>query len=228
MIPLTMYHSRIPLHVNKSILIVMCLIPNPFCLAIVIHYSHICTTDGSSEQMVNYTWTRRDNVIFALCSTRIEDIENCSVQYSQDPHYINLTSPITGLTNTPFPVLSASPASLDVTTEALYYHQASIVIDASFEVVIRARDSFSFEGHVVMATSPFPTDFKMMTIELEIYQLALLGAVIAVLLLAGSACFCFVIVLLQKGTYIYYVLDMWCSYITTYAQSWWINYQLWL
>lgn len=132
----------------------------------------------------------------------MQDIENCSIQYTLDPYYRNLSSPVTGPINTPFPMITIIHKD-----STMYYHQATVITNTSTKVILRSSDVFTTAIHdtsgigVTNTTLPFlPTGSEnRVTIVLETYQVGLFGSVVAVLLLIVVISIIVIILLLNKG-----------------------------
>lgn len=133
---------------------------------------------GSSSQLLNYMLTERNGMVFAFCSSQMENIKTCTVQYSMNRFYGNLSQPVTGPINTLFHVCFMEP------TSAIYYHQASVMISPTLEVIVRSHIAFN---------SSLPS-----TINLEVYQLGLLGLLFVMVLFTSVT---IIVLLLCKGTY---------------------------
>ena len=116
---------------------------------------------------------------------------NCSVQYTQDPLYANLSTPVIGPVNTPFPVLYVNIADLSFGT---LYHQISFLINSSFKVIIRGNHSFDIENQENNAI-----DTEKHSVVLEVYQVGLLGLVLCALTLAVIVYTGLVVFLCKKG-----------------------------
>lgn len=130
-------------------------------------------------------------------------MNNCSIQYTTEYSYENLTHQVIGPINTPFPIIS-----LEEVSTVVYYHQATIVVNTSISVVVRARDVFftySSTSHYASQTDPaqFATTFPSEpTIILHRSHLGLIVAVIAVLLLGLTVSIIFIIFLVCKGKHV--------------------------
>ena len=134
-----------------------------------------------------------------MCSTNTESIGNCTVQYGKDPFYQNQSAPVIVPVNSLFPIV-------DIETTVTYYHQASVIINSSLEIIIKSVDTFTTEDDVhstasamtpsIAATSHPPIKFFSAVVTLKLYQLGL--AVLVVIMALGTAII--VIVLLNhKG-----------------------------
>ena len=121
--------------------------------------------------------------MFAFCSSPDKRIKNCSIQYTKSSSYSNLSFPITGLVDVHFPLF--------LWERAVYYHQASAIINATLEVVVQSMgvvntaniETSSYYTDTENTTSVFSTAHTLGTTTLKNYVLGLIAAVIAVLLL---------------------------------------------
>ena len=145
-----------------------------------------------------------------MCSTNIERTENCTVQYGKDPLYQNLSAPVIGPVNSLFSIV-------DIETTITYYHQASVMINSSLEIIIKSVDNFTIEDDVhnttssmtpSMAATSHPPLFSMNSspavnngVTLTIYQLGLAAFVVIILILLTLGTTIIIIVLLiHKGS----------------------------
>lgn len=144
---------------------------------------------GSSDQILVLSLIEsNDNTVFALCSTKVEGIEYCNIQYGSDSSYNNLSLPITGHTNTLFQI------PFQETTPCTHYFQAYIVINSTLKIIVRSRkELFRFspncnENTADSTTALITTSTHATTVTLELYQVGLIGAVGAILLLVVCIC----------------------------------------
>ena len=85
---------------------------------------------GDSSSYFNFSSNRMCNDSYALCSSHLP-LNGCTVQYTTDPSWRNLSPPVWGQMNTPFEL----PApTVDTGT---YFYQATVNIDESFLVVLQ-------------------------------------------------------------------------------------------
>ena len=144
-----------------------------------------------------------------MCSTNTERIGNCTVQYGKDSVYQNLSAPVIGPVNSLFPIV-------DVETTVTYYHQASVIINSSLEIIIKSIDTFTndvlYSTYTAstmtpsMAATSHPPLFPMNSspavnndVTLKIYQLGLAVFVVIILILALGTAIIIIVLLLQKG-----------------------------
>lgn len=154
--------------------------------------------DGSlnQEEIFNYTLYLSDASIYALCSSPIMGIENCSIRYTTDYSYENLSPPIMGPINTPFQIIPEG-----VISAAVYYHQASVIVDPSMKITVRSRDIiYNFETESscdTVSTNPLlPT---ITTFQLPVSHLGVFGAIVALLLFTVIISISSTAVLVCKG-----------------------------
>lgn len=132
-------------------------------------------------------------MVFALCSSQTEGIKNCKIQYSKDPSYSNLSIPVTGPIGSPFPVCFVDG------TLSVYYHQASVIINSTLEIIVRPNGVFTFATDSTTSSEKEDTTVPDHALVLEVYQMGLIGLLIAVLALALAICTGVVIVLNRRG-----------------------------
>lgn len=137
---------------------------------------------GTFDHLV-YTLYTREASIYGLCVTSIPGVENCSIQFTTDYSYQNLSPPVFGRINIPFKVIPEGISTI-------IYHQATIIADSSLTVIVRSRDVFTFPVIVntslatptsVSTVSLLPTSIPVQTTNTPLT--AILGAVIGALLL---------------------------------------------
>lgn len=156
---------------------------------------------GSSGQLLNYSLTERNGMVYAFCSSHTEGIEICKIQYSMDTSYSSLSAPVTGPIGTAFPV-----CIVDLSSRIIYYHQASMMINSTLEIVVRSSDVFTF----ATTDNPLSNDGitnqernttvpKHSYIELKVYQVGLMGLLMVVLVLALAICTGVVIIQNHRG-----------------------------
>lgn len=141
---------------------------------------------GSSDQTLTLSLIESNsNMVFALCSTRVDGIEYCNVQYGSDSSYSNLSLPIVRHTNTLFQI------PFQETTPSTRYFQAYIVINSTLTIIVRSLFKFTpnisndDENTADSTTTLITTSTHAAT--LKLYQ-GLIGAVSAVLLLVVCLC----------------------------------------
>ena len=141
-----------------------------------------------------------------MCSTNTERTGNCTVQYGIDPFYQNLSAPVIGPVNSLLTIV-------DIETTITYYHQASVIINSSLEIIIKSVDTFSIEDDIhniassmtpSMAATSHPPLFPMNSspavnnsVTLKIYQLGL--AAFVVIMALGTAAIIIIVLLIHKG-----------------------------
>ena len=172
----------------------------------------ILYTAGFSYQALNYSISfitvTSDMIIYAFCTSPFGSSENrdCIIQFSLNPQYANLSSPIRVPLATHFLITNASVSSMDT-----FYHQASIT-NSSLKIIVRSSyvhttvktDGNNTGNNITVSTSNTP--FMTITSEipnfgdfvtLKSYELGLL---VAVPLLGLTGIFLIIIlVLLYKG-----------------------------
>lgn len=120
-------------------------------------------------------------MVFAKCSSLVEGIDYCTIQYGMDHSYDNLSSPVTGPMDTLFHI-----CVLEL-TPAVYYHQGSVIINSTLEIRVRSSTAFSFSNNnTYTCTSDAESTYD--GIILQAYQMGLLGAFICVMVLALVIC----------------------------------------
>ena len=140
-----------------------------------------------------------------MCSTNTESIGNCTVQYGKDPFYQNLSASVIGPVNFLFPIV-------DIENTITYYHQASVMINSSLEIIIKSVDTFTTEDDQKTASSMtpsmastshsplFPMNSSPGGIILTFYQLGLITFAVIILILAlGTTIIIIVLLIIQKG-----------------------------
>ena len=141
-----------------------------------------------------------------MCSTNTESIGNCTVQYGKDPFYQNLSASVIGPVNFLFPIV-------DIENTITYYHQASVMINSSLEIIIKSVDTFTTEDDVQKTASSmtpsmastsnsplFPMNSSPGGIILTFYQLGLITFAVIILILAlGTTIIIIVLLIIQKG-----------------------------
>ena len=156
---------------------------------------------------MNYTLTVENGTVFALCSTNLESVEECSIQYGRDPNYQNLSSPIRGPVNSRFPI--------DDEQEDVHHHQTTMRVNSFLEIIIRSTFVYSSSSitdeNIMKTTANFrtfpltdhntPNDVKVMGITLVSWQLGLIGCVFTILMMGLTTSIIVIIVLLRKGNY---------------------------
>ena len=151
-------------------------------------------TDGS-VQLYTYTLTLIEGTVFALCiplmESDVDNSSNCSIQYTKDSSFSNLSSPITGPFNIPF----AIPINVSV-----YYIQAAVVVNTSLAISMRSSKVFEFangngnkscECECENAINPG-------TVAFEVYQVVMLFLFLGILLLALMISIGIIVCLLHK------------------------------
>ena len=134
---------------------------------------------GSSNQLLHYTLTERNGVVFALCSSPDYNIiETCAVQYTRDPSYGNLSAPVMGPINREFHICFLQPIP------GVYYHQASVIINSTFSIRLRSITTFTFISKID-GNNTFPNQPSGIT--LKVYQLVLMGLLWLVSMFLTSA-----------------------------------------
>lgn len=111
--------------------------------------------------LLNYTLTLTDDIVFALCSSLRQDIKNCSIQYTLDPYYRNMNSPVLGPINIPFQILTIIHKD-----STLYYHQATVITNTSAKVILRSSNVFTTAIHDT-------SGITVTTLPCHLFQLAL-------------------------------------------------------
>ena len=127
-----------------------------------------------------YSLNVTDNgAVSALCVSPIRSISHCSIQFSRDRSYTNLSFPNVGPMNTLFYFM------LSATAPGVYYHQASVVINSSLEIVVHSGSAFALAKDFQIPESDNTTFLNEPSgvVTLKLYQLVLLGMVIGILLL---------------------------------------------
>ncbi len=81
---------------------------------------------------MNYTLTVENDTVFALCTTSLESVEDCSVQYGRDALYQSFFSTIIGPVNTKFPIFDKLEIAM------VYYHQTTVKVNSSLEIIVRS------------------------------------------------------------------------------------------
>ena len=143
-----------------------------------------------------------DGVASAFCTSSIRSVNYCTIQFSRDPSYSNLTTPTIGPVNIlfQFPFMETSSST--------YHHQATLNVGSTHEIIVRSRDVISFSNEETFpGTSTTDTSVTVYTasrnstiLTLKSYQLGLLGLLIAFLLVALATCFGIISCLLYRGT----------------------------
>lgn len=136
--------------------------------------------DGISQLLFIYDLNVTDGVVSALCTSPIKDITNCSIQFSRDPFYNNLSFPIT------IPMNEVYLFTFIGYTPAVYYHQASVVVNSTLEIIVHSSNILIIASNDIGKTDDNSTFLNQSitsggVVMLKIYQLGLLGLVIAVL-----------------------------------------------
>ena len=124
-----------------------------------------------------------DGSIYAICSFQVPEVANCSVQHTTDYTYNNLSPPIIGHINVPFVI-----APLAAITTAVYYHQVTLLVNATFRIVIRSRETFITTDNMITPkatthhiSSTFPSD---VTPSPSAFPLGIVGGISGALLVA--------------------------------------------
>ena len=147
-------------------------------------------TDGSVH-FFTYTLTLIEGTIIALCiplvESAIDDSNNCSIQYTKDSSFRNLSSPVIGPFNIPF----AIPIK-----ETTLYAQATVIVNTSIIISVRSSNVFEFtngnesENRECTSTAntpfstPMPVPINPGTVTFEVYQVVMLFLFLGILLLA--------------------------------------------
>ena len=161
---------------------------DPQAILLIMNY-----TDGSVH-FFTYTLTLIEGTIFALCiplmeSGSINNSNNCSIQYTKDSSFSNLSSPVIGPFNIPF----AIPIK-----ETTLYAQATVVVNTSLVISVRSSNAFEFTNGngskssdcecTSAANTPFSTPMTVPinpgTVTFEVYQVVMLFLFLGILLLA--------------------------------------------
>lgn len=157
-----------------------------------------CFLGGSSLNFVNLKLWRNGDVIIALCLVHNTiTVSDCSIQYTQDPSYVNLSPPVTGPINTPFSIVSINEASI---LTSLYF-QVMLTINSSLEVVIRESSTVVVERRTTQREQVVSTEIAKSEsmVVLKVYQICLLGIFILFLVIALTVCSGIVYFLCRKG-----------------------------
>ena len=153
---------------------------------------HLSFSVGSSKELLNYTLSKRKDVLVALCLTWTEGVESCKIQFSNGPSYSNLSTPVSGPIGSPFPVRFVDG------TSSVYYHQASTVVNSTLEIVVRSNGVFDIapdSSTTVIGTADVP-NFAVM---LEAYQIGLIGLLMAILTFTLVICTGIIVFLTRRG-----------------------------
>lgn len=121
-----------------------------------------CALVGSSDQLLNYTLTERNGMIYAFCSSQTSGIESCKIEYSMDSSYSNLSRPVVGPVNTLFHVCFTKPTR-------------SLSPGFCGDQLIIVRSSNDDEN----------ASFPNLLFKLQVYQLGLLGLLFIIMLLTS-------------------------------------------
>lgn len=156
-----------------------------------------------SNHLFSYTLNASNNSILVSCVSAEEFISTCTIQFSNDPRYINLCTQISGPINSPFYYV------LVETLPITYYHQAIVIIDSTLELRIRSSEPLTISSDNVndlehatsMSITPTTTSSSSNSalVMLEVYQLGLLGLLMLILLLVSIVSTGVAIVLACKG-----------------------------
>ena len=147
-----------------------------------------------------------DGVAFAFCTSSIRNVNYCTIQFSRDPSYSNLTTPTIG----PVDVLFQFPF-METSSSSTYYHQATLNVDSTYTIVVQSSDVISFPNGETFpdtsvtesSTTEYTTPRNSITLTIEFYQLGLLGLLIALLLFIALATCCGItLCFLHRGMYV--------------------------
>ena len=137
------------------------------------------------HQEFSYTLNVTDGVVSAFCTSSIRNVNYCTIQFSRDPSYSNLTTPTIGPVNVlfQFPFMETSSSST-------YYHQATLNVDSTYTIVVQSSDVISFpNGETFPGTSvtessatEYTTSRSSITLTIEFYQLGLIALLLFIAL----------------------------------------------
>lgn len=167
-----------------------------------IFLSLVYYTAAVSSELMNMTLTVMSNVVHALCTSNNRDMSTCSIDYSTNPWYQNLSTPVSGPINTPFPVPIMEMAS------GTYYYQTTAFINSTLKTIVRScfqlvmissgeeQDAVTVLLHMPNCTS-HNMDSKENRLTLEWYQLGVTIGIFAIILIPLTMA---IVVLSHKGT----------------------------
>ena len=157
---------------------------------------------GSSMSVFSYILNVSDGIVSALCTSQLSSISQCSIQFSRDAFYNNLSTPTIGPINAPFKF------PFTETPSALYYHQASVAI-SDLEIIVRSSEALTL--NIIESTTEYSTTLMLNesssacdvegAIVMEVYQLGLLGLLFLILISALGVC-CGITCCVYKGKYV--------------------------
>ena len=103
---------------------------------------------GNSESYLSYNFITNNVTcsLHAVCFSRLKQLDVCRVQYTTDPSFANLSLPVWGPINSTFTL----PLQNRLRETVNYYHQVTVTIDESLEVVLRS--SHRVEGCIESVT----------------------------------------------------------------------------
>lgn len=157
-------------------------------------------TVGSPAGLLHYTLYRIDGITFALCMSTIVH-SNCSIQYTTDPNYSDLSSPVVGPINIPFVIPNME------TSIAAVYHQATVlaVVLLNFEIVVKSSGVYAIDNDENINNStmrpvlPTGVSGHGAALNVEVYQLGIVVIAFVVLILVLIVSIIFVILQTLKG-----------------------------
>lgn len=134
----------------------------------------------------SYVLNVSDGVVSVLCTSQLSSINQCSIQFSIDAFYSNLSTPTIGPINTPFKF------PFTETPSPVYYHQASVTL-SNLEIVVHSSDALTLNMventtgiHDSSMNQSSSTCDVQSAVVLEVYQLGLVGLLFFILL--GVCC----------------------------------------
>ena len=174
---------------------ILCLATNPLSLFSPLLLSS-CSLVGFSSEVFRYTLNISNGMAFAYCELPVPLTSQCSIKFSKDATYTNLsTLTVNGPVNSPFSFPlgeSTSPV----------YHQASVTLP-TLKIVVRSSSTTQptaiTEDDIINDATTSSFSCASGGVVLQLYQLGLLGLLVAILVLALVTCSGAFICLLCKG-----------------------------
>lgn len=144
-------------------------------------------TDGA-DQHFTYTLTLSKGTVFVLCMPLLKSVmdnsSNCSIQYTKDSSFNNLSKPVIGPFNIPFAI------PIKETTLSVYYLQAAVVVNSSLVITVRSSKVFTSTNGSGNRSSEDDSSTSFLTPAtappgtVKVYQVALLCLFLGISLLA--------------------------------------------
>ena len=136
-------------------------------------------------------------MLFALCLTQTKSVKTCKIEYSEDSSYSNFSTPVSGPIGSPFPV-----RFMDGTSN-VYYHQASVVVNSTLEIVVRSSGVLNIltTDNNNTTISDATTNVPKLAVMLEV---GLLGLLITILAFTLAICTGVIVILTRRGKYSYF------------------------